>query len=177
MQLQYCSSETEDELEQILRLQKTNLPKAITNEEKIKEGFVTVSHSFELLQRMNEVCRHTIVKDGEYVAGYALSMHPRFGEEIEVLKPMFAEIKTVIPKEESYIVMGQICIAKAYRGQGVFRSLYAAMWEAVKADFNSIITEVDASNIRSLNAHYGIGFRDIKKYVAGGTEWHLISLK
>ncbi|MEX0287912.1 MAG: GNAT family N-acetyltransferase [Flavobacteriaceae bacterium] len=177
MQLNYCPSKTDVELRQILSLQKKNLPRAISEEEKIKEGFVTVSHSFELLQRMHKVCPHTIVKDGESVVGYALSMHPKFGLEIEVLKPMFEEIKTIIPDNERYIVMGQICIAKRYRGLGIFRKLYAKMAELVKPNFDTIITEVDADNTRSLNAHYAIGFRDIKKYIAGGTEWCLISLK
>ena len=176
MRLNYCPSETDEELRQILRLQKNNLPKAISLEEKTKEGFVTVSHTLDLLKRMQEACPHTIVKDGQNVIGYALSMHPSFGQEIEVLKPMFREIKALIPNGQSYIVMGQICIAKPYRGQGVFRKLYRKMSALVQHDFDAIITEVDSSNTRSLQAHYAIGFKDLKCYSSGGQDWHLIIL-
>jgi len=176
MQLQYCSAKSEEELRQILELQKDNLPVAITEQEKAKEGFVTVSHNLDLLLRMNRACPHSIVKDGDKVVGYALSMHPDFGDEIEVLKPMFAEINTVIPKDTAFVVMGQVCIAKAYRGQGIFRKLYDTMLREIRPTFKSIVTEVDATNLRSLNAHYAIGFKDLKVYESGGQKWHLMLL-
>ncbi|MBT8184311.1 MAG: GNAT family N-acetyltransferase [Eudoraea sp.] len=177
MQLKYCAAAHKEEFKQILKLQQENLPNAISISEKENEGFVTVSHTLEILQRMNDICPHTIAKDGNKLVGYALSMHPIFGNEIEVLKPMFDQIEQLVPEELKYIVMGQICISKAYRGKGIFRNLYRAMWEAVKSNFDCIITEVDATNIRSLNAHYAIGFEALKLYSSGGREWHLIILQ
>jgi len=89
---------------------------------------------------------------------------------------MFIEIKTILSKEESFIVMGQICIDKEFRGQGIFRGLYSAMKEAVSENFNYIITEVDATNLRSLNAHYAVGFTLLKTYFADKKDWKLISI-
>lgn len=86
----------------------------------------------------------------------------KFALEIEVLKPMFKEMSLVLPKNTAFMVMGQICIDTTYRKKGVFRKLYEAMETAVRPEFNSIITEVDAKNTRSLNAHYAIGFKDLK---------------
>lgn len=177
MQLRYCSAKTEDELKQILALQKKNLPNAISEEERIKEGFVTVSHDLDLLVRMNLVFPHTIVKDGNTLVGYALSMHPQFADDIEVLKPMFAETEAVLGPDENYIIMGQVCVAKAYRGKGVFRKLYKTMLSEIQPAFNCIITEVDSANTRSLYAHYAVGFKELKKYNSGGRDWHLIILK
>lgn len=177
MILKYCACEHIEELQQILDLQQRNLPKNISEKEKSKEGFVTVSHDLELLEKMNKTYPHTIVKDKNKVVGYALSMHPVFGNKIAVLRPMFKEINRVLPSGKKYIVMGQICIAKAYRGKGIFRKLYQTMWQAVKNDFDCIITEVDATNLRSLEAHYAIGFQSLKIYNSGGTQWHLIEMK
>lgn len=172
-----CTSCTKDsQLQQILSLQQRNLITNLSSGEKEKEGFVTVSHTLQQLADMNAACPHIIALDDEVVVGYALSMHPRFGNDIEVLKPMFLEIATVVPKTESFIVMGQICIDKEYRRQGIFRKLYETMKNAVKPEFTSIITEVDATNLRSLEAHYAVGFRDLKTYHAGGQEWKLIVL-
>lgn len=177
MEICYSSATSKDELGQILELQKKNLPTIISKNEKEKEGFVTVSHTLELLEGMNIVCPHTIAMDGNKVVGYALSMHPKFGDKIDVLKPMFTQINAIIPENETYIVMGQICIDKAYRKKGIFRNLYKTMKNNFIPKFDSIITEVDASNIRSLNAHYAVGFKDLKTYSSDGRIWNLIVLK
>ncbi|MCM4171263.1 GNAT family N-acetyltransferase [Arenibacter sp. TNZ] len=146
-------------------------------DEEEKEGFVTVSHTLELLTKMNTACPHIIAKDQEKVVGYALCMHPSFRNDIEVLKPMFKKIATVMPKAESYMVMGQSCIDKEYRRQGIFRKRYETMKNNLQPRFNKIITEVDATNLRSLEAHYTVGFRDLKTYNAGGQDWKLIVLR
>jgi hypothetical protein len=39
-------------------------------------------------------------------------MHTKFGEEIEILKPMFNETERLTPPFKSYVVMGQVCVAK-----------------------------------------------------------------
>lgn len=170
-----CS--TNDELRQILDLQKKNLGAHIRAEEKIQEGFVTVSHSLGLLSEMNAVCPHIIAKDNDRVVGYALCMHPHFRDDIEILKPMFLEIDTILPNVECYMIMGQICIDKEYRRQGLFRKLYENMGKAVIPEFKGIITEVDANNHRSLQAHYATGFTDLGAYTSGGQNWKLIVLK
>lgn len=163
-----------EELKGILALQKQNLPDKLSKEERKTEGFVTVSHTMELLQRMNNVCPHIIAKDKDKVVGYTLCMHPGFADEIPVLQPMFKEINKVLPKEKKFMVMGQVCIDKSYRKQGVFGRLYQAMKKTIQPEFDSIITEVDALNVRSLNAHYAVGFYDLKKYHSLGQDWHLL---
>ncbi|WP_241664811.1 GNAT family N-acetyltransferase [Seonamhaeicola maritimus] len=170
----YQKALTDDELYQILKLQKTNIISSITEEEKQKEGFVTVQHSFGILKAMNNKCAHSIATHESKVIGYALSMTDDFKEEIEVLKPMFEEIDNSLEGDTSYIVMGQICIHKAYRGQGVFRGLYNFMRQELKEKFDAIITEVDIKNQRSLNAHKAVGFGLLKKYAFNNQDWELI---
>lgn len=171
----YHRVSTDEELHQILALQKNNLPQDLSNSEKQKEGFVTVHHSFVILKAMNDRCRHIIAKHDNKVVGYALCMHPYFANEIDVLKPMFDEVSTLL-FNETYIIMGQICISKAYRKQGVFRGLYNTMSQELKMLFKKTITEVDVKNVRSLQAHYAIGFADLTEYHSGGQDWMLISL-
>jgi ribosomal protein S18 acetylase RimI-like enzyme len=177
MEIKFTRCTSKSELQQILDLQQKNHLQNVNAEEKIKEGFVTVSHTLEILSEMNDACPHIIAKDQEKVVGYALCMHPRFGNDIEVLKPMFLEIASVVPETESFIAMGQICIDKEYRRQGIFRKLYETMKKSIQPEFNSIITEVDATNLRSLEAHYAVGFKELKTYYAGGQDWKLIVLK
>lgn len=173
----FTKASSDQELKQIIRLQKKNLLVHISTAEKEKEGFVTVQHDFELLKQMNDRQPHIIAKNNDLVIGYALCMVSDFGNDIEVLKPMFLEIESSFLNVTSYIVMGQICIDKAYRKQGIFRGLYKTMQESTKSNFGTIITEVDSLNTRSLNAHIAIGFKILKTYTSGTQDWKLIYLK
>lgn len=175
--IRYTTVSAEDELLQILELQKANLASAVSEDESRNEGFVTVVHSLDLLRRMNERCAHVLAKSGNRVVGYALSMHPDFSREVDILKPMFREIEKVQSSREPFLIMGQICIDKAYRKQGIFRGLYQEMLNKYRKEFTQIITEVDTRNRRSLGAHYAVGFRELSQYQSNGRDWHLIVLK
>jgi len=175
MNIEYTTAKTTDELLQILSLQKINLRASVTAEEMQHEGFVTVSHDLDLLTRMNTAFPHIIAKDNDKVVGYALSMVSSFKNEITVLQPMFQELEEL--HIQNYLAMGQICIAKSHRKQGLFRGLYEAMKKASYPKYEFIITEVDTTNSRSLGAHLAIGFDRICTYHSLGQDWELISLK
>ncbi|GAA4890065.1 hypothetical protein GCM10023311_12780 [Flaviramulus aquimarinus] len=171
----YKKAITNNELHQILELQHRNIPTSISKEEKQNEGFVTVHHDFETLKTMNDACAHSIAIHNNEVIGYALSMVKDFKDAIAVLKPMFQEIEISIKPMVRYIVMGQVCVDKPYRKQGIFRGLYEFMRLNLKPDFDFVITEVDAKNTRSLNAHYAIGFKVLKTYISNNQKWVLLS--
>tara|TARA_R110000772_G_scaffold59831_2_gene135207 strand:+ start:298 stop:828 length:531 start_codon:yes stop_codon:yes gene_type:complete len=174
--IQYKTASSSEELHQILMLQKTNLPSSLSSEEIDQEGFLTVHHEFDILKRMNDVCPHIIAVDKNVLAGYTLCMHTKFGEDIEILKPLFIEIEKHSKPFKTYVVMGQVCVAKEYRKQGVFRNLYTKMKASIFPEFDAIVTEVDASNRRSLEAHYAIGFKTLLKHSANHRDWVLIYL-
>jgi len=177
MNIHYSRATSHQELQQILELQSSNLRSAVSSKESQEEGFVSVVHTLDLLERMNAIAPHIVAKDGDKVTGYALCMHPAFADEISMLKPMFNRVYKLLGPDHKYMIMGQICIAKQFRGKGIFRGLYNAMAEALIPAYDSIITEVDADNQRSLHAHYAIGFEEMEVYRSGGRIWHLIQLK
>lgn len=115
-------------------------------------------------------------KGNDRVVGYTLCMLKEFKMEIEVLKPMFREIEACLNSGQRYVVMGQVCIDKVFRKQGIFRGLYEYMKQQLRSDFDMIITEVDFANTRSLEAHYAIGFALMQSYKSEGHDWALISL-
>lgn len=170
----YKRASTLDELEQIRTLQLQNSSQNISSEEKLQEGFVTVQHSVALLEQMNYACAHIIAKDNDIVIGFALVMLSSFRNKIEVLIPMFERIDELVPKDKTYVVMGQICVDKNYRKQGIFRGLYHFYKEALHHEFDFLITEVAAINIRSMHAHDAIGFKIIDTYHEDGIEWNII---
>ncbi len=177
MELHFKRAETIEELLQILGLQQANLKPQLEAEEQLREGFVTVSHTLDLLQQMNTVSPHILAKDGQKVVGYALCMHPGFSTKIPVLEPMFEIIRTRGFSDRRFMVMGQICIDRAYRKMGLFKGLYMNMMQWLQPEFDCIITEVDATNIRSLNAHYAAGFKELATYPSHGRTWHVVVLE
>lgn len=175
MNIIYTTASTTEELLQILSLQRMNLKSSISAEEMNQEGFVTVEHDLDLLKRMNNACPHIIAKEDEKIVAYALCMTSDFKDEISVLRPMFNELDT--KHIQNYITMGQICISKSHRKIGLFKGLYEAMKRSLYPKYEYIITEVDATNTRSLNAHLSTGFEKLCTYHSLGQDWELISLK
>lgn len=171
---------TLEELNEILKLQKKNLGEVLSNDEKRVEGFVTLQHDLKILKKMNDACAHIIAKQDGDIVGYALSMLKNFKNDIPLLIPMFMQIDKAVKQQSlssNYIAMGQICVDKKARGQGVFRGLYHFMAQEFKHDFDAIITEVDTKNERSLNAHKAVGFEFLKNYTSNNQLWEVIVLK
>jgi len=171
----YKRASSLDELEQIRILQLQNSAQNITSEEKLQEGFVTVQHTVALLEQMNSACAHIIAKNNDTVVGFALVMLSNFRNEIEVLIPMFERIDELVPKDKTYVVMGQICVDKNYRKQGIFRGLYHFYKEELQHQFDYLITEVAAINIRSMQAHEAVGFKTIDTYEEDEVVWNIIA--
>jgi ribosomal protein S18 acetylase RimI-like enzyme len=181
MNITYTQAKTVNELHQILALQAANLSKNISEEEAKNQGFVTVQHDFELLDTMNQPFAHIIAKDGERVVGYALVMLRSFADKIPVLFSMFDMINKAIfqekpIKDSTYFTMGQICIDKDYRGQGLVENLYKTMEKYYAKDFQYLITEISARNTRSIKAHSKVGFENLKVFTdeTSGEVWHLV---
>ena len=178
--IQYSVARTKEELQQILVLQKANLPVNLAEAEINSQGFVTVSHDLELLAEMNAKCPHIIAKNKHKVIGYALVMLESFKNRIPVLVPMFNQINSIHLKGRSlieidYFVMGQVCIAKEYRGKGIFKGLFEKMKAEMANNFELVITEVVMRNQRSMKAHFNVGFKTIREFNANDENWAIIA--
>ena len=177
----YTTSATEKELLGILALQKANLAAGLTIDEIQSQGFVTVMHSYEQLKKINDFEKHIIAKDNDTVIAYLLAMTEQSRFEIPVLAPMFnlfAKISLAGKSVSSYnyIVVGQVCVDKQYRGTGILDNCYAAYKNNFKKNYDFAITEIVSTNLRSLNAHKRIGFTEIHRYIASdNTEWSIVA--
>lgn len=178
--MEYTTAQSDADLLQIIELQKENLEQSITEAELQTQGFVTVVHELSLLKAMNHPYPHIIAKADGRVIGYALVMLRDFRNDIPVLIPMFEEIDRTEYQGEplgnsSYFVMGQVCVQKAFRGQGVFQGLFDKMRAEYQATFDYVITEIAERNPRSIRAHEKVGFREINRYRMEGVEdWVLV---
>lgn len=162
----------EHELVQILELQRRNLPGSLDEDERAGQGFVTVEHTLDVLRRMHALAPSIVAKDGDELAGYALVMPVECRTLVPVLEPMFQRLESF---ERRFYVMGQICVAKPYRGRGVFDRLYGAHREHLRGRYDSCVTEVSVRNPRSLRAHLRVGFEEIERYRDATDEWVLLA--
>ena len=173
----YETAKTENDYNKILELQRQNLPYKLSNKEAKQQGFVTLEHNVELLKKICGHHAHVIALDERKIIGYALVMVKEYSSEIPLLISMFNQINKISSIDpESYVVMGQICIAKEYRGMGIFKGLYEKLKLELQGHFRQIITEVATSNVRSIGAHNSIGFQSIHRYTSDEKTWELICL-
>lgn len=178
--LYYTSAQTDNDLQGILALQKANLATNLTADEITSQGFVTVIHGFQDLKKLNNTEPHIIAKDDDTIVAYLLAMTAAAKDDIPVLRPMFQMFDKVTLHNKPvssyrYIVVGQVCVDKAYRGQGVLDNCYAAYCNRFKHKYNFAITEIATRNTRSIAAHGRIGFAEVHRYTApGGEEWSIV---
>lgn len=177
----YTTSQTDKDLLDIIALQKSNLPGNLTAEEIQSQGFVTVVHSLEVLKKMNDIEQSIIAKDNDKVIAYLLAMTEKSKDDIPVLAPMFGLFGSIMAGDKPlaayrYLVVGQVCVDKDYRGKGILDSCYQAYKEHFKDKYDFAVTEIATRNLRSINAHKRIGFVEMHRYaVPGGEEWSIVA--
>jgi hypothetical protein len=168
-----------DELLQIHQLSQENLKQNLSAGERAVEGFVTWLYSVDLLEQMHQLAPSVIVKDGDKVVGYALTTLREARAFHPDLETLFRNLEAVQYKGQalasySFYCMGQICVAKAYRGKGMVDSLYQKHKEIYSGQFDFILTEISIRNPRSMRAHQKIGFQTIYTHTDDMDEWDVV---
>jgi GNAT superfamily N-acetyltransferase len=176
----FTTAHGRSDLEGILALQKSNLARNLSAEEIQHQGFVTVDHSYDQLKKLNDNERHVIAKEGDRVVGYVLAMTSQSKFDIPIIIPMFEAFDGIVYRgrkvtQYNYIVVGQVCIDKEYRGRGIFDECYSAYKTHYSGKYDFAITEIARTNQRSLNAHKRIGFKEVHSYFSqDNSEWIIV---
>jgi ribosomal protein S18 acetylase RimI-like enzyme len=171
-------AENDEDLKQILQLQEQNLIQNLS-EKRSEQGFVTVKHDLETLRKMNEAAGQIIAKADNRVVGFALVMPKEFKEFVPILIPMFEMFRELTFKGKvldsfNYYVMGQICIAEDYRGNGIFDLLYQKHREIYSPIYELCLTEVSVRNTRSMKAHQRVGFQRFHTFSDQIEDWNIM---
>lgn len=167
------------DLEQILVLQQKNLKEHLSAEERKSQGFLTLSHSLEILHAMHSMAPSIVIRDQDVIVAYALTEMPACRHLMPGLEPMFELIDTLDYKGRPlssylYYTMGQICVDEQYRGRGLFDQLYEHHRQIFAPTYQLLITEISTSNTRSLQAHRRVGFEELSVHRDDLDEWSLV---
>lgn len=166
-------------LRKILRLQAQNLRQNLTAAQQVAQGFVTFRYDLGLLREMNDALPHVVALAGDELAGYALSTTEAICRKNDLLRPLVERLDTMALDgrpfpEIPYYVIGQVCVAEAFRGQGVFDGLYQTHRARYAGRFDAVVTEISVHNTRSMAAHRRVGFRIIDELPDGPDHWALV---
>ena len=131
MPMRYATVTGPEDVDRILQLQALNHRDAVDPATAAREGFTSVRHAPDVLQAMNRQWPSVVAWAGTELAGYCLMMPRDFRAQVPILQPMFALLDTLhwkgraLATDPRWFVMGQVCVAHAWRGQGVFDGLEA----------------------------------------------------
>jgi len=167
------------ELVGILELQQENLRKNIAAAEAESQGFLTAEYSLEFLTALHQVSAAIIAKEATKIVGYALVADKSTRHGHPLLADLFDSIdKTMYESaylaKSNYVVVGQLCVAKGYRGQGLVQQLYQHFKASLSNQYQYLITDVAQANTRSLKAHKNTGFQVIDSLSYGGIGWDIV---
>jgi hypothetical protein len=167
------------ELEQIYQLNLRNLKSNISEQEQQQEGFVTWAYPLDLLEKTNELAPSVIVKNGDAVVAYALTLlleARSFHKDLELFVRSLESLEYMNRPllKHNFYCMGQICIDKAYRGQGLVNRMYQKHKELYSSKYDFILTEIATKNERSMNAHAKIGFKPLHRFDDAHGEWDIV---
>ena len=146
---------THTELQEILQLQQANTKPYLTETESAEQGFVPVVHTTKQLEQLHAIHPSVFLKDGNTLAGYALVMPSECADVVPVLILVFNTLnqlgyKGQLQKNTNWYLMGQVCLAKPFRGKGGFKMLYDGHRNLLKHQYDYCITEISVNNKRSL---------------------------
>lgn len=160
-------------------LQALNLKQNITADEAIEQGFLTAAYTIEYLEEMNAASPSIIAKDGEKIVGYALVATKDIRKGHDLIEGLFdaidaCEYNGKLLRDVKYVVVGQLCVAKEYRGQDLVQKLYGHFRDCLSNEFTYLVTDVAKANVRSLKAHKKRGFQVINELMYGGFGWDIV---
>lgn len=181
LKMKFERAYTNESIRQILELQKQNLKKYLSETERESQGFVTAEHTFEQLKKINDAEPCVIITDHNKVVAYAIAMLESAAQGMPVFDDLFSTVASLTYKTRpmsnyKYVFVGQLCIDKNYRGQGLAEKLYAFYKEELKSKYDFAVTDISEFNPRSLKAHQKSGFEVIHTFYDSFTEcnWNIV---
>ncbi|KAJ3346298.1 hypothetical protein HDU91_007083 [Kappamyces sp. JEL0680] len=144
---------------------------------KIKE------YSVEFLAQMHQATPAVVAVDGlGCVVGYALAVDQSLALGHSLLSELCRTIQDQVVHStdpSSFVMVGQLCIAREWRGKGLVSQLYQHFRHIYAPAFQRCITDLSEWNLRSLRAHEKVGFTVVHSFsgadaTTSGQTWHII---
>jgi GNAT superfamily N-acetyltransferase len=171
---------TDQQLEEILALQRRYHTRTLSPEVQAREGFVFAEHTVPLLRRMAAQSPQAIAVSEGRVVGYCLSLPLPLQAEVPSLGPMFEQFGRCVYRGKplssyAFVVGGQVCVDREHRGKGLLARLYEQIRVSVGQVCELCVTEIATRNRVSIRAHEKMGFEVISAYSDPREEWVIVA--
>ena len=168
-----------EELEGIQALQQQNLRKNLTEIEAEEQGFLMAEYNIDFLQKMHDAAPSVIAVSEGKVVGYSLVALKTIRDEHPLLADLFNTIDRIEFQSQdlgksNYVVVGQLCVGKGFRGIGLVDRMYHYYKDSYAREYEYLITDVAQANQRSLKAHKKTGFQVIDQLSFEGISWDIV---
>ena len=133
-----------------------------------------------MLEAMHQFAPSVVIKKADTVVAYAIVFLKEGRNVYPAMEPMFNNFEKITWRNKPFVnyhyyIMGQICIAKEYRGLGLFEKLYHKHKELYQSEYDCIVTSISESNYRSLRAHERFGFKTISAHSDAIDRWKVVA--
>ncbi|QHT68068.1 GNAT family N-acetyltransferase [Rhodocytophaga rosea] len=171
--------QTATELLHIAALQHENQRRNLSQSERQQYGFISADYNFDVLIQMHMAEPSLISKSNDQLIAYCLAFPPHLLKKIPALQYMSRILNQVdyqgMPLSMfHYLFVGQVCIAKEFRGQGIFDDLYSIYKTAYSSRYDMAVTAIPKENLRSMRAHQRVGFQEICTFDHSFDPWSLV---
>lgn len=176
-------AETMEDYQKIFELQNKNLVPSLS-ENDLKDGFLSAAFTLDNLQAVNaNICIMTCFS-GINLCGYHIASTPEFNKTSLLLTQMMQQFNQITYKDKilseyDCFIAGPTCIAKEYRGQGIYPQLITSLFDFLKNTLNPSrlrISFASELNLRSLNAQKKIGCKVIGEFYFNSNKFMILCL-
>lgn len=171
-------TQSKQDLADISRLNEENLRSGLHPDVAKEQGFVTWRYEIDLLESMQAIAPHVICRSEGQLAGYALTA-------LKEMAPVHRELALLLPQLDaleykgsplhsySYYVMGQLCVAKPFRGRGVVEKMYEMHRKTFSKIYTQMVLTISTKNTRSIRVHERFGFEEIHHFADHHGGWNV----
>lgn len=168
----------ESDYDPLVELQRANLATKLSVSEQKSEGFLSGYLDVPVLRECNHDGCVLVIAHHDEPIGFLAMHRPQFKlipplelAMLAVLNGMTVERKKF--NEWQPCMCGPVCIAKEFRGQGLFEKLYEHVPEFA-GDCDLVVTLISTDNQRSLAAHRKVGLKAINQFFWEGREFFVL---
>ena len=173
---------TVQDLPAIQKLQDENFENAVSENDKVFEGYVSFKTTVDILEDIRSSIGIICATNEEHdVVGYEFPIKIESARKIDFFDSYIEKVDILSYNGESLnesnsTMEAQICVRKDLKGIGIAELLHTAFKSIVSNKYKYIITGVSSTNSRSYYSHHKkLGFDVLQEYVSGKDKWYFLA--
>lgn len=167
-----------EDFEKMVELQNGNLITTLGDQK--SDGFLSAAFTAEQFTEFRESVAVIVAVDDTSVVGFACASTVEFCKQNPLPASMIARFAGIVIggknlAELRSVICGPICVAKNFRGKGIFEELYSTLFRSVGNDFDVALALVSTENPRSIKAHEKIAMTSVDNFEFNGREFYTVA--